>query len=196
MRPQPPGLSDEKIDIVQDFLDTIPNAMNFEHLDGFFCALIVGPEPVPSTEYLPFIFGGEMPMFKSKEQAEQIMSLLAEHWKHIDDTLAKGTVYYPFLYADQDDKCSANQWADAFMLGVQLREVGWAALLQDSSEDALLAQVIALRNELANINQGKTEEIISSDLREDLVKRLVLGLQVMYQHFAEQRAKHTPPPLH
>jgi uncharacterized protein len=196
MRPKPPGLSDEKIDIVQNFLDTIPNAMNFEHLDGFFCALISGPEPVPSNEYLPFIFGGEMPKFQSKEQAEEIMSLLAEHWKHIDDSLAKGTVYYPFLYADQDDKCSANQWADAFMLGVQLREASWAELLQDTSEDALLAQVIALRNELTDMNQGKPDAIIDSEQRENLVKRLVVSLQVIYQRYAEQRAKHTPQPLH
>jgi uncharacterized protein len=196
MRPKPPGLSDEEIDVVQNFLDTIPNAMNFEHLDGFFCALISGPEPVPSNEYLSYIFGGELPRFQSTQQAEEIMSLLAKHWKHVDDSLAKETVYYPFLYADKDGKCSANQWADAFMLGVQLREASWAELLEDTREDALLAQIIALRNELTDVSQGNPDGVIDSEQREELVKRLVVSLQVIYQRYAEQRARHTAQPLH
>ncbi len=195
MRPQPPGLSDEKIDMVQNFLDTIPNAMHFEHLDGFFCALISGPELVPSSEYLPFIFGGEMPRFQSVGQGEEIMRALEEHWKHIDDTLAKRTDYYPFLFADQDDKCSANDWADAFMLGVQLRKASWDDLLENTSEEGLLTQIIALRNELTEIIDGKSE-LISGDERESMVKQLVVNLQEIYQHYAEQRGKNKPPPQH
>jgi len=195
MRPQTPGLSEEKIDMVQDFLDTIPNAMHFEHIDGFFCALICSPEPVPSSEYLPYIFGGEMPRFQSTEQAEAIIGALTEHWQHIDKSLAKGTVYYPFLFADKDDKCSANDWADAFLLGVQLREASWSELLSDSSEDALLAQVTALRNELSDLAQGKPHSI-DSEQRENLVKRLVISLQVIYQRYADQRAKSITQPTH
>ena len=195
MRPQTPGLSEAKIDMVQNFLDTIPKAMHFEHIDGFFCALICSPEQVPASEYLPYIFGGEMPRFQSTEQADAIISALTEHWQHIDKSLAKGTVYYPFLFADKDDKCSANDWADAFLLGVQLRKASWSDLLSDNSDDALLAQVIALRDELSDLAQGKPHTIDSKQ-REELVKKLVLNLQVIYQRFADQRAKSSVQPTH
>ena len=195
MRPKQPGLSDEAIDMVQNYLDTIPNAMNFEHIDGFFCALICGPEPVPAHEYLPYIFGGEMPRFSSQKQANDIMAALSEHWDHIDKCLQKGTVYYPFLYADKDDKCSANDWADAFMLGVQLREAGWADLINDSIEDPLLDQIIALRNEISDLREGKGHTISGQD-RENMVKGIVLKLQLMYNHYADQRAKNQPAPQH
>ena len=35
-------------------------AMNLEQLDGFFAALICGPDPVHPSEYLPEIWGGDM----------------------------------------------------------------------------------------------------------------------------------------
>jgi uncharacterized protein len=35
-------------------------AMNLEELDGFFAALIAGPEVVLPSEYLPAVFGGEI----------------------------------------------------------------------------------------------------------------------------------------
>jgi uncharacterized protein len=34
--------------------------MNVEALDGFFAALIAGPETVMPSEYYPEVFGGEM----------------------------------------------------------------------------------------------------------------------------------------
>src|SRR5436305_5447711 len=65
------------------------NAMDVEMLDGFFTALIAGPELVPPSEYLPEIFGGEVPKFASKEEAGEIMGLLFRHSNAIADTLAK-----------------------------------------------------------------------------------------------------------
>ena len=188
MQPTQTGLSDQKIDLVQNYLDTIPNAMHFEHVDGFFCALICGPEPVPAFEYLPYIFGRAMPKFETKEQADAVMAALSEHWSHIEDALGKGTVYYPFLFADQDDNCSANDWADAFMLGVQLREPLWEDLLKSQSDEQLLSEIIDLRNELTNLREGKGYTI-SSDDREQKVKGLVLKLQLIYNHYADQREK-------
>jgi uncharacterized protein len=33
--------------------------MNVEELDGFFAALVAGPEVVMPSQYLPEVFGGE-----------------------------------------------------------------------------------------------------------------------------------------
>jgi len=33
-------------------------AMNVEELDGFFCALVMGPELAMPSEYLPVVWGG------------------------------------------------------------------------------------------------------------------------------------------
>ena len=55
-------LTDAELDRLSDFLKGCKGgrAMNLEELDGFFSALIAGPEPVMPSEYNREIFGGEM----------------------------------------------------------------------------------------------------------------------------------------
>jgi len=49
-------------DRLGDFLKSCKGgkAMNLEELDGFFSAIIAGPEPVMPSEYNREVFGGEM----------------------------------------------------------------------------------------------------------------------------------------
>ena len=56
------ALTDAELDRLGEFLQNsnVGAAMNLEELDGFFAALIAGPELVPPSEYLPEVFGGEM----------------------------------------------------------------------------------------------------------------------------------------
>ena len=50
---QPAPLTDEELDRLGSFLKSCKGgkAMNLEELDGFFSALIAGPEPVMPSEY-------------------------------------------------------------------------------------------------------------------------------------------------
>lgn len=69
MNPQP--LTDAEFDKLADLLNRFGDkrAMNLEMLDGFFAALICGPDDVPPSEYLPEIWGGDMvnkPAFQTK----------------------------------------------------------------------------------------------------------------------------------
>jgi hypothetical protein len=56
-------LTDAELDRLGDFLKSCKGgrAMNVEALDGFFAALIAGPETVMPSEYYSEDFGGEMP---------------------------------------------------------------------------------------------------------------------------------------
>ena len=55
-------LTDAELDRLGDFLKGCKggSAMNVEQTDGFFAALIVGPETVMPNEYYPEVFGGDM----------------------------------------------------------------------------------------------------------------------------------------
>ena len=127
-----------------------------------------------------------MPGFTSAEQADEIMDTLLEHWNHIAESLAGGISYYPFLYADQDEKCSANDWADAFMLGVQLREDKWSDLLKEESEDPLLGEIIELRNEIPALREGRGFTI-NSEERDEMLGKIITKLQLIFNHYAAIR---------
>jgi uncharacterized protein len=95
-------LTDAEFDRLSDFLESCEggNAMNIEKLDGFFAALIAGPEVVMPREYLPEVFGGETSdtcEFGSLDEANQVLGLMMRHWNTIASTLDKDEIYVPLL---------------------------------------------------------------------------------------------------
>jgi len=52
-------LTDAEYDRLGSMLARSERAMNLEMVDGFFAALICGPETVPPSEYLRLIWGGD-----------------------------------------------------------------------------------------------------------------------------------------
>ena len=136
-----------------------------------------------------------MPNFPTQKEADAVMGALTEHWQHVAETLDEGKPYYPFLFSDYDDKISGNDWADAFMLGVQLRQNDWDDLLVDVSEHALLKEIIKLRNEIIESPDGKSLTI-PGDERELMIETLVSNLNRIYDHYAQQREQSEPEPTH
>jgi uncharacterized protein len=73
-------LSDDELNRLGGFLDEIgAPAMNMESLDGYFAALICGPDMVLPSEYLPGIWGEDF-CFDSDRQSMDILGLLMRHW--------------------------------------------------------------------------------------------------------------------
>ena len=91
-------LTDAELDRLGDFLKSCKGgkAMNLEELDGFFSALIAGPEPVLPSEYNREVFGGEMGEtceFSNLDEAQEILNLMMRHWNKIASTLYKDEVH-------------------------------------------------------------------------------------------------------
>ncbi|MGC2766370.1 MAG: UPF0149 family protein [Candidatus Acidiferrum sp.] len=89
-----------ELDRLGDFLKSCKGgkAMNVEALDGFFAALIAGPETVMPSEYYREVFGGEMSdacEFGSFVEANEILGMMMRHWNDIAGTLNKDEVYVP-----------------------------------------------------------------------------------------------------
>ena len=115
-------LNDAEFDRLGDFLRSCKGgqAMNVEELDGFFAALIAGPETVMPNEYYQEVFGGEMSdacKFSSLEEANEIFGLMMRHWNDIAGTLFKGEVYVPLLLEGRAAPAHGNDWALGFMRG-------------------------------------------------------------------------------
>src|SRR5271168_5238775 len=117
---KPEPLTDAELDRLGAFLRGCKGgrAMNIEQLDGFFAALIAGPETVMPSEYNREVFGGEMAdacEFSSLEEANEIFGLMMRHWNTIAGTLFNGEVYVPLLLKDEHGAAHGNEWAGGFM---------------------------------------------------------------------------------
>jgi len=150
--PNPDPLTPAELDRLGDFLKGCKGgrAMNVEALDGFFAALIAGPETVMPSEYYREVFGGEMSdacEFGSLDQANDILGLMMRHWNDIAGTLFKGEVYVPLLLEDENGVTHGNDWAHGFMWGMGMRHDGWAELVNDEEHGGCLIPMMTLSHE-------------------------------------------------
>jgi uncharacterized protein len=189
--PQTSPLSDTELDRLGIFLKGCKGgrAMNIEELDGFFAALIAGPDPVMPSEYHRELFGGEVSEtceFASLEEAREILGLLMRHWNVIAGTLLKGELYEPVLLEDSSGVAYGNDWARGFMRGMQMRHAGWAKLVNDEEQGGCLIPMMMLCHE-HDEDPEKRPEPIGAEQREDVILQMAAGVLRAYRYFRSRR---------
>ena len=184
-------LTDAEIDRLGDFLKECKGgkAMNVEQLDGFFAALIAGPETVMPSEYYREVFGGEMSdvcEFGSLEEANEILGLMMRHWNNIASTLFKDEVYVPLLLQEEDGVAHGNDWARGFMRGMHMRHDRWAELMDDEEHGGCLVPMMMLFHEHDEDPKMRPNPI-SPEQRENIKSHMAAGLLGAYQYFRSHR---------
>jgi uncharacterized protein len=171
-------------------------AMNLETLDGFFAALICGPDPVPPSEYLPEIWGGDMvsePL--SEPTLQEFISLVMRHGNAISRTLQSGEVFLPLIMEDENGVALANEWANGFMRGMQMRRDSWTPLMENEERVGWLVPILALANEHhPDPEMRPYKKPISIEMREKLIVGAAAGVMAMYRHFETVRMLAARPP--
>lgn len=189
--PQNQPLTDAELDRLEEFLKHCRGgqAMNLEELDGFFAALIAGPDVVMPSEYHPEVFGGEISEtcgFGSLDEANEILGLMMRHWNTIAATLLKGEPYVPLLLEDESGAVNGNDWARGFMRGVEMRSDGWAELINDEDHGGCLIPMMMLCHEHDEDPEMRPGPI-SPERREKVVLQMTAGLVRAYRYFREWR---------
>jgi uncharacterized protein len=138
------------------------SAMSFETLDGFFTALVIGPEMVPPSEYLAEIWGtdGGGPAWDGTEQAEYFLSLLMKHWNAIALRREANAKHMPHL-EPFGAALPGEEWADGFLAGIDLRADAWQPLFDDRRADQIVFSILAL----------------TSDAPDEVRERFTLGMR-------------------
>ena len=188
---KPEPLYDAEIDRLGDFLKSCKSgtAMNIEELDGFFAALIAGPETVMPSEYHPVVFGGEMSdacEFSSLEEANEIFGLMMRHWNTIAGTLSKDEAYVPLVLEGEDGLAHGNDWAKGFMRGMHMRHDGWAELVNDEESGGCLIPVMMLYHE-HDEDPRMRPGLIAPEKRGDIIAHMAAGLVGAYRYFRRRR---------
>ena len=184
------ALSDAQFDRLSELLEGIgPAAMNMERLDGFFAALICGPELVMPSEYLPEIWGEDY-VFENMEQAQEILTLVNLHWNSIVatllTTLTRPNVYLPVLLLGEDGSANGNDWAEGFMHGVSMRHESWQIFLEDDDHAGAIIPMMALVHEFDEDPKMRTPAK-ALEKREQILQYMTAGITQIYLYFAPHR---------
>lgn len=184
-------LTDTELDRLEEVLERCDDhgAMSIEELDGFFAALIAGPEIVPPSEYLPEIFGGDWGnsgAFRDLEEANEILGLLMRHWNTIAGTLEKGDVYVPILLKDENGIFLGSDWAMGFMGGMEFFPGAVVELMDDENKGGCILPMLILLHEHDEDPKMRPEPI-SPEKREEIIIAMAAGLVCVYEYFRPHR---------
>lgn len=139
-----------KLDQLEDFLLNLPDehdgAMLIEELDGFLAGVIVCPEMILPSRWMPHIWsetGSEdhAPVFENMTQVQHITGLILDHYNSIAKSLLPGPAAYEPVFAVNihNDDVLWELWAEGFVRAMALSPASWFAIVESGDTDAVTA---------------------------------------------------------
>ena len=179
------------LDALEEFLssdDSPEDCMDLSELDGFLAGLIVGPEAVPPSEWLPMIWDNEDPGFADETQADAILGAILGRYNEIADSLdAEPVEYAPVFWQDFTGATIVEDWAIGFMQAVSMRQIAWAPVLSDDDTAMLLIPIAAIAGlampDGTDDDLSLPDEVMDKLVEEapDVLPSCVLGLRIFWR---------------
>jgi uncharacterized protein len=109
--------------------------------NGLMTAIIVGPEPVPQTEWLPMLMNSADVALDDEDTRLITGMILAQYGAIIKSLRSRSKPYKPLFWKDGEGRLITSDWARGFLDGMRLREEPWEELRKDKAQTffALLA---------------------------------------------------------
>jgi uncharacterized protein len=185
--------TDSQIDDLEDLLDSLDfmlDAMSISELDGFIAGLLLCPEMIAPSEWLPEVWGmdGE-PDFESPEQAQAVISAVMAHYNRVAVNLANRSEPYEIVleYADEGEEPFWEFWIAGFYQAFQLREEAWDRYWQ--AEDDNVTAAMSLFGALMDLEAG--DSMLEDDQQDALAMdapNIIPGLVVTMNNWLKAQA--------
>ncbi len=138
----PATLSDSQLDRIEALLDdpALPEAMRLDEIQGYLCAALSGPKPMPEEDWLFDLLGSDEAL--DSEAGRELAELLRIFAASLEAELASGEPPVLLLYPkedmedDEDAPSDYVPWCQAYLAGVDTAEEDWfEALGEDDDEE-------------------------------------------------------------
>ncbi len=140
------------------------DAMLLSELDGFLAGVIVCPDLIMPSEWVPLIWRNEDPVYEDLKQMQTVNGLIMDHYNDIIRQMDKHR-YAPIFDVDtRDDITLWEFWLEGFHTALTLRPDAWLSFGERSDAHKALAVFMRL-HELATSPPGELETM---DTDEDL----------------------------
>jgi uncharacterized protein len=137
--------------------------LSLEGLHGFLFGLVIIPEPIMPSEWLPCILGEGMLDVQGKDDADLLMGSLFGVYNRMTQQNRDGDLLFPFDYETmkQKDIQRMRDWAKGFFFATNLRPEVWGMEGDEEYDD--LEPDIAEPDELDDDNDEDFDDIFDED---------------------------------
>jgi uncharacterized protein len=131
-------LADEQLDRLETLLDDpeLQEAMRLDEIQGYLCAALSGPQPIPEDDWLADVLGSDEAL--ESDAGREAAQLLRAFAAALEAELASGEPPVLLLYAKEDDEDGPSDylpWCQAYLAGVDAAEDDWFEFLGEKEDD-------------------------------------------------------------
>jgi uncharacterized protein len=185
-------LSDAELDYVESILLKYGNddsILDASELDGFFTALISGPEVLPPSRWLPALWGGATPKFGKDAELQRFMNLLIQHINNCVLMLMEYPAEFAALFSireyEGETLTIVEEWCFGYMRGVSLGQ--WPAL-----PEAEAAHLAAIELHGSEANWPRLEQMSQAEHQQS-VDAIEPAIRALHAYWLAQRSQAASP---
>ncbi len=175
----------QQLDTLNRILFDLPDesdGMLLSEFDGFVVSLIVRPELIPPSEWLPVVLGTDQGLdFDNMQDAQKTIDAIMGHYNVVAQDLAKFEPDYECIL--ETDMITGETlwepWISGFERGMRMRHQSWDVMVE--SDDKEVSSILPMVLALNDINNGQSDldeaaidhlDSIAPDLIPDMVMKL------------------------
>lgn len=152
---------------VLDDVEVMPDAMCVSELDGYVAGLLLCPELITPSEWLPEVWGLDIaPAFRSQKQAEKAISAVMQHYNRVAERLASDQEPYSIVleYDNEDETAYWQFWISGFEQAMRLSPEAWNVYLDCGDRNtetgfAVMASLIDIETLESDLPDEKQAEM-------------------------------------
>jgi uncharacterized protein len=179
--PDPLGATD--LDALDAYLvsdDAPENSMGLSDLDGFLTGIVVGPGLALPSEWLPVIWDGKQPQFRSEHEMRTVLGTIMGRYNEIaacfNDDLDE---FDPIFWEGPEGDVIVSDWAGGFLDAVALRLEDWKALLDNDDAWKLIVPFLLLNGDV-EFDDGSAEQAFFTEAP-NLVPVCIRGIREFWR---------------
>ena len=135
------------------------DSMGLSDLDGFLTGIVVGPELILPSEWLPVIWGGDEPEFETEAEMRTVLGTIMGRYDEIIAGLGNEPVVIdPIFWEGPDGEIIASDWVAGFLDAVALRPKAWEPLIEDGRAGIMMLPILLLNGD-AELNVGPHDTV-------------------------------------
>ena len=158
------------------------DAMELSEFDGFCAALIVCPEMIMPSEWLPIVLGQEEDIeFEDVVDLEAGMALIMEHYNRVAQFLTPPCHSFETIFGTDpnSDDVLWEPWVSGFVSAMHIRSKAWDEIMLSANDDVvsdLTALLLLQAFCMGEVDLSDTEIEQLDEQAPDMIPNIVLNL--------------------